>query len=309
MEGLDRLAASAMMRPVKFHRKTDTPLNGFSMRITSPGLPRFDPYPQPILALSRDYPPGSVVDPHRHSRAQLLFATSGAMRVTTGGGAWIVPPLRAVWIPAGVEHGWLVTGLVRLRTLFIDPAAAPFMPAADCRVVEVSELLRALILAAMEIPADAPPAPRAGLIGALALDELARAPEAPLRLPMPQDPRLRRLCQSLLDHPARADTLESWADQAGASGKTIARLFLKETGLTFGAWRQQARLAEAVAQLALGRPISEVARAAGYDSASAFTAMFRRALGTSPRAYLGGGAAPVETAPSKSPCIPATESP
>ncbi len=276
------------------------------MRITSPGLPRFDPYPQPILALARDYPAGSVVAPHQHSRAQLLFSTSGTMRVTTPTGAWIVPPLRAVWIPAGMEHGWVVTGLVRLRTLFVDPAAAPFLPADACRVIEVSELLRALILAAMDLPADAPPTARTGLIGALALDELARAPEVPLRLPLPQDPRLRRLCHALLDAPARTDTLEGWADTVGASGKTIARLFLKETGLTFGAWRQQARLAEAVAQLSLGRPIAQAARAAGYDSASAFTAMFRRTLGASPRAYLSGGA---DSKDSESPCIPASQSP
>ncbi len=274
------------------------------MRVSCLAPLGFETWPQPILPLARDYSHGTIVEPHDHDRAQLLFATSGTMRVTTGDGAWIVPPLRAVWIPAGIRHGWQVTGLVALRTLFIQPGAAPFMPADQCRVIEVSDLLRALILATLERPVDeqAPATPRAAWIAGLILDELERAPEVPLRLPLPRDPRLLTLCRALLADPARADTLDGWAEGAGASGRTLARLFLKETGLTFGAWRQQARLAEAVAQLALGQPIATVARAAGYDSASAFTAMFRRALGASPRAYVG-------TAASESPCIPATQSP
>ncbi|WP_448204036.1 AraC family transcriptional regulator [Azospirillum sp. sgz302134] len=244
--------------------------------------------PHPVLAMAKEYAHGTLVPPHRHGRAQLLFATRGTMRVTTDESAWIVPPLRAVWIPPGTEHALAMTGAVSMRTLFLRAEIAPFLPSTACRVMEVSPLLRALILAAVAEPfcADEPPSRRVELVTGLMLDELARAAEVPLRLPLPRDARLLALCRALLDDPARDDTLESWAESAGASARTLARLFLRDTGLTFGAWRQQARLAEAVAQLALGKPVAEVARAAGYDSASAFTAMFRRALGTAPSVYL-----------------------
>lgn len=247
--------------------------------------------PHPILAIAKEYAHGARVAPHSHARAQLLFATSGTMRVSTAGGAWIVPPLRAVWIPPGTEHALAMTGPVSMRTLFLRPDAAPFMPGDCCRVVEVTPLLRSLILAAMEEDSDPelPPTSRAGMIAGLIVSELERAEPVPLRLPLPRDPRLLSLCRALLDDPARDETLEAWAEGAGASGRTLARLFLKETGLTFGAWRQQVRLAEAVARLALGEPVAQVALAAGYDSASAFTAMFRRTLGAAPRDYVAAG--------------------
>ncbi|MBP2315148.1 AraC family transcriptional regulator [Azospirillum soli] len=252
--------------------------------------------PQPILAMAKEYPHGARVAPHRHGRAQLLFATSGTMRVTTADSAWIVPPLRAVWIPPGMEHALQMTGALSMRTLFITPSAAPFMPDGSCRVIEVSGLLRALILAAVE---EAEDGARAEMIGGLILNELERAAEVPLRLPLPRDPRLAALCRALLDDPTQDDTLEAWAERAGASARTLARLFLRETGLTFGAWRQQARLAEAMAGLALGRSVAEVARAAGYGSASAFTAMFRRALGATPSQYFDAGAARPSSSPGR----------
>ena len=286
------------------------------MRAPSLSPTDLETLPHPILAMAKEYAHGAIVAPHRHSRAQLLFATRGTMRVTTADGAWIVPPLRAVWIPPGTEHALAMTGAVSMRTLFLRADIAPFLPRNACRVVEVSALLRALILAAVaEEPAaacdaackaDDPPTRRAELIGALILSELERAAEVPLRLPLPRDPRLLALCRSLLDDPARGDTLDRWAEGAGASARTLAWLFLRDTGLTFGAWRQQARLAEAVAQLALGKPIAEVARAAGYDSASAFTAMFRRTLGTTPSLYLGDIPATADgdfTVETISPCI------
>lgn len=260
------------------------------MRIAGPELEGIDPAAHPIVALAQQYRHGAVVAPHRHRRAQLLFAVTGTMRVTTPDGAWIVPPLRAVWIPPGIEHGWLVSGTVSLRTLFIVPGAAPFMPAEHCRVVEVSTLLRALILAAQEEAMEDWRNRRTILIRDLILDELSRAAEVPLRLPLPRNPRLLPLCRALLADPGCPDTLEDWAGRTGASGKTLARLFLRETGLSFGQWRQQARLAEAVARLSLGEPVAAVARAVGYDGASAFTAMFRRVLGRSPRGYFTEGA-------------------
>ncbi|WP_245986310.1 AraC family ligand binding domain-containing protein [Azospirillum thermophilum] len=143
--------------------------------------------PHPILAIAKDYAHGARVAWHSHARAQLLFATSGTMRVTTAAGAWIVPPLRAVWIPPGTEHALAMTGPVSMRTLFLRPGAAPFMPGDCCRVVEVTPLLRALILAAMEEDSDPelPPTSRAGMIAGLIVSELERAEPVPCAFPCP----------------------------------------------------------------------------------------------------------------------------
>jgi AraC-like DNA-binding protein len=244
----------------------------------------------PVAAMAKEFVNGFKVAPHRHARAQLIFAASGMMRVATSVGAWIVPPLRAVWIPPEVEHEIWMVGAVAMRTLYVAADAAAALPV-GCGVVEVSNLLRALILsAAEEVPDEsagdaAGPSERAALIMSLILCELRRAASVPLCVPLPREPRLLALCHALLENPAASDTLEMWAARTGASSRTLVRLFRRETGLSFGAWRQQARLAEAVSMLSLGRPVAEVAQLLGYGSPSAFTAMFRRALGKTPSGY------------------------
>lgn len=256
----------------------------------------------PVVALAREYGHGTRVPPHAHRRAQLLYAVTGTLRVTTAAGAWIVPSLRAVWIPPGVEHGFVIAGDVSMRTLYVDAGAAVFPDGGRCRVVAVSGLLRALILAACDEKVCDERAgedrARAALMSGLILSELARAPEVPLSLPMPRDKRLAALCRALLDDPARDDTLEGWAESCGASARTLARLFRRDTGLSFGVWRQQARLAEALARLAQGEGVAAAARAAGYGSPSAFTAMFRRALGETPQRYAEGVVGAVTARPS-----------
>lgn len=241
--------------------------------------------PRPVAAMPKDFPSGHTIAPHRHARAQLIYAVSGVMRVTTAKGTWVVPPQRAVWMPAGMEHEIRMAGRVAMRTLYIDPKAAP--PGfADCTVLEVSGLLRELILRAVEEPVDYDEAGMAGRVMALILDELGSATAVPLRIPMPRDTRLAALCRGLLEAPAAPDTLDDWAERVGASTRTLARLFQRETGMGFTAWRQQVRLAEAVSRLAQGEAIALVAESLGYASPSAFTAMFRRGLGASPTQYL-----------------------
>jgi len=246
--------------------------------------------PSPVAAMPKDFADGYHILPHRHRRAQVVHAIGGTMRLSTAGGTWVVPPRRAVWVPGGIDHEIRMVGPVSMRTLYIEPEAAPFMPRERCVVVEVSPLLRELILAMGEEPVDYPTGGRAEALVALILEELRRATELPLRIPLPADPRLLALCRTMLEDLASDDTLEDWAERIGASGRTLARLFQKETGMSFGAWRQQARLAEALARLAQGRSIAEVSSALGYDSASAFTAMFRRVLGTAPSRYVNAAA-------------------
>lgn len=247
--------------------------------------------PRPVAAMAKDFANGHVIAPHSHERAQLIHAIAGVMTVTSAAGAWAVPPHRALWMPAGVEHTLRMSGAVSMRTLYIRADAAPGLPAA-CRVIAVSPLLRELILRAADLPVLYDEGGPAGRIMALILDEIRSLPELPLSLPTPADPRLAPICRALLADPADDRPLDAWARAAGASGRTLARLFRTETGLTFGAWRQQARLLEAMARLAAGESVTAVALDLGYDSPSAFGAMFRRALGAPPSRYIGAGRAP-----------------
>jgi AraC-like DNA-binding protein len=165
-----------------------------------------------------------------------------------------------------------------MRTLYVRSDAAATLPPA-VRVIAVSPLLRELILRACMLPVLYDEAGAEGRVIGLLLDEIAALPSVALDLKMPADPRVERVCRSLRDAPGDCRTLDDWARGAGASGRTLARLFLKETGLSFADWRQQARLAA-------GQPITRIALDLGYDSPSAFTAMFRRALGAPPSQYL-----------------------
>jgi AraC-like DNA-binding protein len=238
--------------------------------------------PRPVVAMASDYPAGFRVAPHHHDRAQLVFASAGVMAVTTAAGTWVVPPQRAVWVPAATGHEIRMHGSVSLRTLYVAPDAG--LPE-TCRVITVSPLLRELILRAMEVPARYDEDGPEGRVMALILDELRLSAAAPLYLPRPSDRRLLRVTEALLEDPGDRRPLTAWAKQAGASPRTLARLFAKETGLGFRAWRQQARLLQALVGLAQGRPVTVLALDLGYDSPSAFIAAFKRAFGVTPARY------------------------
>jgi AraC-like DNA-binding protein len=171
-----------------------------------------------------------------------------------------------------------------MRFLFIEPGAACGLGDV-CKVVLMSGLLRELVQEAVRAPFDYDGNGRVGHIEALVLDEIRTLDAQPLRLPMPRDKRLQVVCEALLRNPGRRETLEEWCDIAGASSRTLARLFASETGMRFVDWRQQARLSEALVQLAEGKDVASIARALSYESPSAFSLMFRRALGRAPRDY------------------------
>jgi len=240
---------------------------------------------RPVGAMAKDFVSGFHLLPHSHERAQLLHAVKGVMAVKTPDGAWAVPPRGAVWIPPGTVHEIRMWGEVAMRTLYLDGKTVADMPS-RCRVVSISALLRELILQAVELPMLYDESGRAGRIMGLILDEIRTLPILPLDLPLPRDPRLLRICETLQREPALDRTLDGWGEEVGASARTLARLFQSETGFTFGRWRQQARLLEALGRLALGQPVTTVALDLGYDSPSAFTSMFRRALGITPSRYV-----------------------
>jgi len=249
------------------------------------GLPQ-EAVDRPLAAFARDYPAGEEVPRHSHDRAQLLYATQGIMRITTDDAGFVVPPMHALWMPAGAPHQVLTEGGVAMRALFLRADAAAAGPGATT-VLAVSALLRELILAACAEPLEWDQAGRGGHLAALILDEIARAPSLPFRVPEPRDPRLKRLAAALRAAPASTRTLEEWARMAGASPRTLERRFQLETGLSFARWRQTLRMAEAASRLARGETPARAAAAVGYASAPAFGAAFRAAFGITPGAARG----------------------
>jgi len=243
--------------------------------------------PRPVAALSQDYPAGASTGEHAHARAQLLFASEGVMVVRAAAGYWVVPPSRAVWLVPDVPHEVRMCGPVKMRTVFVAPDAAP-ATMAESQVVAVSPLLRELILAAAHLPLEYAEDSRDGRVMQLLLDELQTLSVLPLHLAMPADRRLRQVCEALTAAPADETGGAAWAARLGITPRTLQRLFVKETGLSFRQWRQQARLLFALERLAAGARVIDVAFDAGYVSQSAFAAMFRSQFGVPPSAFYRG---------------------
>lgn len=241
--------------------------------------------PRPVAALADEYPPGYHDARHRHQRAQLIYASVGAMLVITDQASFVCPPQRAVWVPGGIDHESYMRGHVSCRTLYVTNDARADLPT-SCRVIEVSDLLRELIIEACRMPIEYDVDGRDGRVMSLILDEITSTHATPLQVPMPRADRLVRICTAILRDPAQNDDIDEWAHGAGMGRRTFTRLFRKETGVSFAAWRQNVRLMEALSRLALGQSVTAVALDVGYSSSSAFTAMFRRTFGVAPTRYL-----------------------
>ncbi len=253
--------------------------------MTLPPLAGVDSGPGLVIARSRECPADHIIDWHTHERAQLLYAVLGVMRVTTMQGVWVVPPMRAVWIPPGISHHVKAQGTpLSLRSLYIATDAREHLPDVCC-VVTASPLLRELILATMDMEPNPLPDSADGRLIQVLLDQIEGLPIAPLYLPMTEQRKIRKIIDTLLLDPSDTRTLDDWAGELGASKRTLARLFMRETDMTFGQWRQQAKLLAALAHLARGESVTDVAFDLGYASQSAFIAMFRRALGKTPGRY------------------------
>ena len=241
----------------------------------------FEQAPRPLVGYSSDYTAAHDTGWHQHPRAQLLFSIDGVMRVATGSAWFIVPPGTGLWMPARTPHMTRMPAGLRMRALFLREDAARAGPGA-VTVVAVSPLLRELILAACAEPVmwdeDGP----VRHVVALALHEIGHAATRPISVPACRDPRLQRVAEALLSDPADPRGLDAFAEMAGASARTLARLFRRETGMSFQAWRRQLRLTEALASLAQGETPARAAAAVGYSSGPAFGAAFRGAFGTTP---------------------------
>lgn len=252
---------------------------------------RFAPTPQrPLRAKARVLAHLTDIQPHQHDWGQLVFSITGAVRVSTAVSTYIVPPSRAVWIPPGMVHAVTAIEQCDLRTLYLGPELLAGPAWLVGRVLEVPPLLRELVLALPATPDPAPPespddAERRRGIEQLILVELRRARPLALGVALPQDARLRKLCEAMLREPGRHAGLDEWALEAGASARTLSRLFREQLGTSFAQWRSQLLLAHALTLAARGRPMSHIATELGYASASAFTAMVTRTVGMPPSRF------------------------
>jgi AraC-like DNA-binding protein len=248
------------------------------------GLGEAEDYPAAVVAYAGDVEKGTHFEAHSHRRAQLFHIVSGAVTVETERGTFVVPPERAVWIPSNVSHAVTYLQQSSLRYLFFRPEAVLHLPR-DPAVIRLSPLLRELILTFMGYARDDAGGGPAGRIVGVILDQLATEPVAPLHLPMPSSARLRRAISDFVADPARAGNLADVARRAALSERSFERHFRTETGLSYRAWRRQARLMKAVEWLSLGAPIGEIADRLGYEGPSAFVAGFRKVFGVTPGRY------------------------
>lgn len=237
-----------------------------------------------IVTLTYDYPAGHVIPLHFHDRDQLVYASRGVMTVRTANGAWVVPTHRAVWIPEAIPHTITMSGTVAMRTLYLKPRLARSLPR-DCCVVNVPPLLNELILHACTVGALRQRIEWQRHLIEVILDQLKVICMVPLQLPNLSDERALRVAEALVSEPGNRQPLARLCRASGASRRTVERIFQDETGMTFGKWRQQLRLMEAMRLLGEGAKVTHAALEAGYSTPSAFIAAFRKALGTTPTLY------------------------
>ncbi len=237
-----------------------------------------------IRSLASGYSTGFMIDSHRHEWHQLVYAVRGVMNVNTALSSWVVPSHRAVWVPAGTEHSIEMVGAVSLRTLYLKASLSAAFPR-ECCVVNVSPLLRELILRTIHIGMLDRKVPVQKRLTGVILDQLETLRTVPLRLPMPRDRRALRVVELLREDPSETHSLDQLGPRIGASKRTIERLFQVETEMSFGKWRQQFRMLHALRLLAAGESVTTVAFAVGYDSTSAFISAFKTTLGTTPGRY------------------------
>jgi len=246
----------------------------------------FDPdwADRPAVAVRLDFSDYEAEVPqHRHEEGQLILALHGAVTCRTEEGIWIVPPDCGVWIPGGVLHSNQVTSNARLSYLFVRPDAADLPQ--QCCTLSVSPMVREMILRLAGIPANSGTDDHVGRMVRVLLDELAHMPIQGLDLPGSSHPKVAAITDALMADPSDRRTLIDWAAYVAMSERSLKRLMVQETGLTFGRWRRQLHLVIALRELAGGATVQKVAGDLGYESATAFIVMFKKALGTTPTRY------------------------
>ncbi len=234
-----------------------------------------------VVVATFPMPAGLVFDWHTHEDHQLAWAASGVLTVRTQQSAWVLPPTRALWIPAGLRHETLSAGTATMRSAYLRPAQCP-ISWTEPTPVSASALLAELIgyLEDPDLEPDQRENAEAVLVGLLRPVAMTT-----IEVHMPADDRARMVADGIAADPADCRTLAEWGREVGASERTLARAFVADTGVSFGRWRTLLRVQAALAALARGEPVGNVARHVGYDSESAFVQAFRRETGVTPAAY------------------------
>lgn len=242
-----------------------------------------------VIAMGGKHPYRSVIALHHHTRAQLLYASEGSIRVHTTDHIWVVPPQCALWIPAFIQHSIVSLSDIHLSTALVEEKASQSL-GNQCFLVRMTNLLRELVLRLNQLDEirkngnDFDEELEKSL-QLLIFNEIKQASTFPIVIPWPHDPRLISICEELLENPKNIKDLNTWSDQIGTSSRTLIRLFQKETGLTYRAWIQQMHITLALGKLARGESIARIAEALGYRSSSAFSAMFKKHLGDTPQHF------------------------
>ncbi|EHJ47411.1 transcriptional regulator, AraC family [Solidesulfovibrio carbinoliphilus subsp. oakridgensis] len=256
------------------------------MSVSLSAVSAFDPdlTDRPAVARQLDFADhGAEVPRHAHRKGQLILALRGAVTCTADNEIWIVPPNCGVWIPGGVPHSARATENARLNYLFVEPGAATLPE--ECCTLSVSPMIQEIVDRLAREGADYPPDSHAARLARVVLDELVEMPRERFNLPISNDPKIRAIADALAAKPFDRGTLGDWAKRVAMSERSLARLMIRETGLTFGRWRQQLRLVVALRELASGASVQNVAAELGYESVNAFITMFKNALGSTPAQY------------------------
>jgi len=238
-----------------------------------------------ISTLAWEYTAGYDVPEHAHGSDQLIYAINGVMEVQTDS-LWIIPPSFALWIPQSVFHKIHMPQKVSMRTLYLRRGLAAGMPADACAVLHVRPLLRELIVETVSIGKLRLRDPYECALRDLLIRNIESASSMPTSIRLPAEPRALKVAHAILDDPGRTVPLTRLCEAAGASVRTIERLFRKETGIDFEFWRRQARMVRAVEALVAGSSVKEAAHRVGYAQPSAFVQMFKRTFGATPKAWV-----------------------
>lgn len=228
---------------------------------------------------------GKAIPVHEHRKAQLVFNVRGAIRCEAGQNVWIVPPHCAIWVPSKTSHSLIFAGSVEACILYVDPEAAKSLPSRTC-TLSISPLLEQMLLHVVRMPVLYEPDGEDGRFVAAMLDRLSAAPVETLNLPNPVDPKLQTIMAEMMEDPSNRATLADWGRRLSISQRTLARTLQRETGMSFGRWRQQLHVLFALQRLAQGMSVQSVAFELGYESPSAFITMFRKVVGKPPARYL-----------------------
>jgi len=248
-------------------------------------LTEYDPKPGvSISTLAYEYPPGFNVPQHSHASDQFIYAIRGVMEVASGQSCWLIPPHFAIWIPARTPHNIRMPGAVSMRTLYLRPGLAARLPG-TCTVLQVTPLLRELVVEAVRIGELRGRNPLHCALRDLIISNLHSASPIPSFVTIPNDRRAFLVAQSVMANLRACGPFKVLCEQAGASPRTVERIFRREVGLSFESWRRQFRLMKAIELLATGCPVKEVAFELGYRQPSAFVEVFRRTLGATPKAW------------------------